>query len=488
MLSRYHAINIQRFWRGFLSRSDFSRNSMSAVLVQSHVRRYLTQLAVGDNLSHVVDDIEALETCTERVSLVDSNTLHEDVFTVKNHEEATSLKKSTSINPQGNQAVDYASFQTRENFVDSVHRTEVEELENDFNSQHQLRFDHHDTKTKNSFQDDFVTTLGLDQVQRTISFFAHNEADLSKENQPPEVHQQNNHIIPRFAKANNDQTELSLHHKPQTLRYSSPKTGPTQPTRSPIPTPPLVSSKAKSSSSLRGILRNGPNHVPSSTTHSTSTTPTHVRNIDVNKFAPNVKKSPLQHKSVASPEKDEDIQSIGVQTRSKRSIFRSLNAARPIESENISREHVSAHDSLPNLLTRTASPDLKSTIKALQIVEKSRLMSELKEAMHNLERTTRSSKECCKYFVKVKGQILLSLLITSCNRSTPHLELIQVVLQTMTNVAMHRSTAHQLATNEVVEVIIYVCQMYRDKAKLLALSCSLLDKVMMDGDHAIMVS
>lgn len=475
-LVRYHAITIQRFWRGYSSRSALWSNLKNAV-------SYLTQLGVGNNESEVVDDIEAMETGTETVRLIHSDTLlHEsrgstktaikDESLIGNHEEGTRPNKSTSCNSPSDEAVDYASYQTRKYFVDSVHDTEVAELEN--NSQSQYRFYHRDKKTNYSFQDDVTTVCS---AQRTISFCANNESDLSKENQSPEVNQQSS----RFENASTDQTELGMYYKPQTLRYSSEKAD--QTTRSPLATPPFASIRANASSSHRGILRNGPNQVQSSSTHLT--------HIDVKLFGlNNCEESPLEHKSIASSEKkDEDIQSIGVQTRSKRNIFRSLNAAKPTKSDKIFRDHVSSQDdSLSNVFIRSASPDLKSTIKALQIVEKSRLMSELKDAVHTLERTTKSSKECCKYFVKAKGQILLCFLITSCNRSTPHLELINVILQTMTNVAMHRSTAQKLATNEVVEVIINVCQMYRDKAKLFALSSSLLDKVTMNGDRCIMVS
>jgi hypothetical protein len=205
----------------------------------------------------------------------------------------------------------------------------------------------------------------------------------------------------------------------------------------------------------------------------------------------NDQESPIHHSSNQILEDDGKIQSSGVLTRSKVSIFRSLNAAKPTSANKIFRDqHPTNPKSVEGTSTRSQSYslDIANTISALEVVEKSRLMSEVKEAIITLEHTTRNSKECRKLFVQAKGQIMLCFLVTSCNRSTPHLELIHIILQTLTNVANHRSTTHRLATNEVVEVIIYVCQMYRDKSKLLALSCSLLERIMINGDQSVLVS
>ena len=216
---------------------------------------------------------------------------------------------------------------------------------------------------------------------------------------------------------------------------------------------------------------------------------------DISQLSNGTLKSKIHGAQNYSQEKAE-IKSNGVLTRSKADIFKSLETARATAADKVFRDlpttpiQQTEHLSGQRLITRSRSSslDVRCTSKAIETIEKSTVMAEVKGAVETLVHTTRKSKECCKCFVRAKCHIMLCFIITSCNRSTPHLELLQMILQTMTNVMMHRSSAHQLATNEVAEVIIYVCQMYRDKSKLFSLSCSLLDKITTNGDRSMMVS
>lgn len=178
-----------------------------------------------------------------------------------------------------------------------------------------------------------------------------------------------------------------------------------------------------------------------------------------------------------------EIKTHGVQTRSKVMLLSALDDSRrkDIKQQMAPTLYYSAEDVTTR--SRSSSLDLSLTYKALAIIENSRLLSEVKEAVKTLERTTHGSKECCKYFVKARGQNMLCSLITSCNRSSPHLELTQLILLTLTNVAKCHSAAQRLASNEVAEVIIYVCQMYRDKAKLFSLASSLLERILQSNDN-----
>lgn len=202
---------------------------------------------------------------------------------------------------------------------------------------------------------------------------------------------------------------------------------------------------------------------------------------------------PLSHHTSSQNRSDslnkEEVQS--VRTRSKVSILRSLENAKPESDEAVIRELASSQQiDLPGIVTRSRSSsfDIDCIVKALEVVGNGHLMSEVKQALNSLEYTTRNNKNCCGHFIRLKGEIALCFLITSCNRSAPHLEIILTALQILTNVSKHQSTAMQLAKQEVVEVILYACQMYRDKSNLLALSSSLLNRVLKHGDCNILVS
>eukprot|EP00956_Cyclotella_meneghiniana_P006703 scaffold8889_cov74-Cyclotella_meneghiniana.AAC.2 len=186
----------------------------------------------------------------------------------------------------------------------------------------------------------------------------------------------------------------------------------------------------------------------------------------------------------------EEVHSTGVHTRSKVSIFRSLENAKPASDKLVVQTSASSQQNdLARAITRSRSSsfDIDCTVKALEVVENSHRMSDVKEALDSLDRTTKKSKYCCQYFMRLKGEIALCFLITTCNRSAPHLQLIHMSLQVLTNVSKHQSTVIQLAKQEVVEVILYACQMFRDKSKLLAMSSCLLNRVLKHGDRNVMM-
>ena len=202
---------------------------------------------------------------------------------------------------------------------------------------------------------------------------------------------------------------------------------------------------------------------------------------------------PLSHHTSSQNQSDSLKKGVvqSVRTRSKVSILRSLENAKPASDEVVIRESASSQQiDLPGTVTRSRSSsfDIDCIVKALEVVGNGHLMSEVKEALGSLEYITTKSKNCCRHFIRLKGEIALCFLITSCNRSAPHLEIIFTALQILTNVSKHQSTAMQLAKQEVVEVILYACQMYRDKSNLLALSSSLLNRVLKHGDCNILVS
>eukprot|EP01082_Thalassiosira_pseudonana_P011854 g10101.t1 g10101 contig4:1216615-1218916(-) len=114
-------------------------------------------------------------------------------------------------------------------------------------------------------------------------------------------------------------------------------------------------------------------------------------------------------------------------------------------------------------------------------------LSEVSAAVSTLESTTMQSVDCCKYFTEANAHYSFFYLIGSCNRSSPHLELLMSILQTLTNVASHPSTVPPLATVEAVDILTDLVQMFRDKSRLFALSSSLLERLILSDNTLLTI-
>jgi len=77
------------------------------------------------------------------------------------------------------------------------------------------------------------------------------------------------------------------------------------------------------------------------------------------------------------------------------------------------------------------------TSRALLTLQRSKRMVELMEAVETLETSTRLSKSCCEAFADAGAPEILYNLIRTCNRSLPHVELLQLVLATLENVSSY---------------------------------------------------
>ena len=65
------------------------------------------------------------------------------------------------------------------------------------------------------------------------------------------------------------------------------------------------------------------------------------------------------------------------------------------------------------------------TREALQILQKGKMISHVFKACQVLETSTYFSLPCCQSFVHASAATILFDLIKSCNRSTPHQELLR---------------------------------------------------------------
>jgi len=135
-----------------------------------------------------------------------------------------------------------------------------------------------------------------------------------------------------------------------------------------------------------------------------------------------------------------------------------------------------------------ANPRLRlgnRTRAALDILLKSKSLSEIMEAVTILEIATRLSEVCCASFVEAEATNILFVLIRTCNRSLPHIKLLHGVLLTMSNVAKYDYLLPSMATVTGVEVFLDLVQMFRDKDAVFCLVVALLERVVGSSEEAM---
>lgn len=143
-------------------------------------------------------------------------------------------------------------------------------------------------------------------------------------------------------------------------------------------------------------------------------------------------------------------------------------------------------DALPQILhipspqadMKQSSKFEKHTTNAIRTLQTSNKFSEVLKAVMNLEKITQISIEDCKMIVVADGQNKMFSIIRSCNRSSPHLELIRVILSVLTNLSQHPLILTRLANDKAIDAMTDLVHMFRDKSSIFALSSSLLEKML----------
>jgi len=123
------------------------------------------------------------------------------------------------------------------------------------------------------------------------------------------------------------------------------------------------------------------------------------------------------------------------------------------------------------------------TAAALFTLQTSTRLTELMAAVKTLEVSTRLSGKCCIAFVNANAFDILYELIRSCNRSLPHVELLQIILKTLSNVSTHQSLVPYIASEDVVDILLDLIQMFRDKESIFYPATLILEKVVFVSVH-----
>jgi len=122
------------------------------------------------------------------------------------------------------------------------------------------------------------------------------------------------------------------------------------------------------------------------------------------------------------------------------------------------------------------------TSAALSVLRTSKRLTEIIAAIRTLEVSTRLSQKCCIAFSRAGAYNILYNLIRSCNRSLPHVELLQFILMTLLNVSKYPELISRIATSEAIDILLDLIQMFRDKDSILCFASTLLEVLVLNED------
>jgi len=112
-----------------------------------------------------------------------------------------------------------------------------------------------------------------------------------------------------------------------------------------------------------------------------------------------------------------------------------------------------------------ADPSLRIGVRhaaALEVLLSGKSCAQLLRSCLTLVVSTSLARECCEALVEVEGVPKLLAVIRSCNRSTPHMGLLRLVLRVLSYVTAHPSLLPALAEAEgAVETFVELLQTYR---------------------------
>ncbi|KAL3871776.1 hypothetical protein ACJMK2_039754 [Sinanodonta woodiana] len=127
---------------------------------------------------------------------------------------------------------------------------------------------------------------------------------------------------------------------------------------------------------------------------------------------------------------------------------------------------------------RSATEDKKlcnRTSSALDYLLKCKHLSQILDALMNLDVSTKLSPVCCEKFVEENAVPVIYKLIRSCNRSMPHMEIIKYSVSILLNLSKYdKTTTAVLQAKEAVSTLLDLLQVYREKGQIFNKTCTLL--------------
>jgi abnormal spindle-like microcephaly-associated protein len=114
---------------------------------------------------------------------------------------------------------------------------------------------------------------------------------------------------------------------------------------------------------------------------------------------------------------------------------------------------------------------------ALDFLLRVHRLSVLHAAICTLEITTRLSEACCTSVVEAGACWALFTHVNNCNRSLPHLEILQNILQILVNICQYDELRPIMATTKGVEILLNRIQIFRDHDEIFYRASWLLERL-----------
>lgn len=109
-------------------------------------------------------------------------------------------------------------------------------------------------------------------------------------------------------------------------------------------------------------------------------------------------------------------------------------------------------------------------------------ISEILQALVNLEVASRLSPVCCAQLAEGNAAPVILTIIRGCNRSVPHIEIIKYCIQILLNLAKYAPTTEAVYDShpDALDIILNVLMVFREKGLVFAKSCILLAIIALD--------
>jgi abnormal spindle-like microcephaly-associated protein len=132
-------------------------------------------------------------------------------------------------------------------------------------------------------------------------------------------------------------------------------------------------------------------------------------------------------------------------------------------------------------------PDLRLGARfeqALKVLKTSSSLRAIIDVVTTIELATRFSPECCSEFVQADATETMVALLSSCNKSLPHVELLFYIMQTLLNVCKHKVLVQHVITVETAKACLYLIRMYGAEEIVFCSAVALLDLCVTQNEDA----
>lgn len=195
-----------------------------------------------------------------------------------------------------------------------------------------------------------------------------------------------------------------------------------------------------------------------------------------------------------NPRNDEHRRKKPICFMSKGSYSKVENLQLSMQSQSVRSGMSNEHNLVKKLQNRKeceSSTDVKgsshevSVAKYLTIMKTSEKLRDVIQAAKSLEMWTKSSYTSCKMLITSESVEVLYSLIRACNRSVPHVELLEYILETLFHVTKYEDLIPSICSESLVETLVDLIQLFRDKDDIFCYAAIILKRIVLTGKEAL---